>query len=595
MPLEQLEPHPTPQKILRTVLVADLVESVRLMEEDEDDVVRRWRALVERVAADVLPAHGGRLVKSLGDGFMVEFPGVSAAVKSAFAIHRACEPINTGLAPRRQMLLRVGAHVGELVADERDVYGRSVNLAARLTQLAGPGEIVVSADVREQLVPVLDAEIEDLGECFLKHVARPVRAYRVGPPGAAPVIERPRGVAAELRPTVAVIPFAARSIEPEHEVLGEVVADEVITALSRTADLNVISRLSTTAFRGREASVGELAAHLSANYILSGSYRVAGNEIVLVAELAESRSGRALWGARSKADVRALLLGEDEVIDGLVRQVGTAVMSRELERAESQPLPTLETYTLLMGAIALMHRLSPNGFDRARKMLEAVAERVPRHPIPHAWLAEWHVLRVQQGWAAEPGHEALLALDCTRRSLDADPNCSLALAIDGFANTNLLKRFDVAEERYDLALRVNPNEALAWLLKGTLHAFRGEGLEAMEYTEQARRLSPLDPLRYFYDSLAATAALSAGRYERAIELAGSSLRLNRTHTSTWRALAIAQVQLDRLDDARKTVKQLLALEPGLTVKAYQERSPSSSFATGKVWSDALRRAGVPDL
>jgi tetratricopeptide (TPR) repeat protein len=219
---------------------------------------------------------------------------------------------------------------------------------------------------------------------------------------------------------------------------------------------------------------------------------------------------------------------------------------------------------------------------------------VPRHPIPHAWLAEWHVLRVQQGWAAEPGHEALLALDCTRRSLDADPNCSLALAIDGFANTNLLKRFDVAEERYDLALRVNPNEALAWLLKGTLHAFRGEGLEAMEYTEQARRLSPLDPLRYFYDSLAATAALSAGRYERAIELAGSSLRLNRTHTSTWRALAIAQVQLDRLDDARKTVKQLLALEPGLTVKAYQERSPSSSFATGKVWSDALRRAGVPD-
>jgi tetratricopeptide (TPR) repeat protein len=227
-------------------------------------------------------------------------------------------------------------------------------------------------------------------------------------------------------------------------------------------------------------------------------------------------------------------------------------------------------------------------------MLEAVAERVPRHPIPHAWLAEWHVLRVQQGWADDAKREALLALDCTRRSLDADPNCSLALAIDGFANTNLLKRFDVAEDRYDLALRANPNEALAWLLKGTLHAFRGEGAQAVEHTEHARRLSPLDPLRYFYDSLAATAALSAGRYERAIELAQGSLRLNRTHTSTWRALAIAQVQLGRVDEARKTAGQLLALEPGLTVKGYLERSPSSAFETGKIWSDALRVAGVPD-
>ena len=391
-----------------------------------------------------------------------------------------------------------------------------------------------------------------------------------------------------------MIPFAARSIEPEHEVLGEVLADEIITALSRTSDLNVISRLSTTAFRGRDASVRELAAHLNANYVLSGSYRVAGNQIILVTELAEARSGRVLWGTRAKADIGALLHGEDEVIASLVNQVGTAVMSRELERAESQPLPTLESYALLMGAIAMMHRLAPNGFDRARKMLEALVERVPRHPVPHAWLAEWHVLRVQQGWADDAKREALLALDCTRRSLDADPNCSLALAIDGFANTNLLKRFDVAEDRYDLALRANPNEALAWLLKGTLHAFRGEGAQAVEHTEHARRLSPLDPLRYFYDSLAATAALSAGRYERAIELAQGSLRLNRTHTSTWRALAIAQVQLGRVDEARKTAGQLLALEPGLTVKGYLERSPSSAFETGKIWSDALRVAGVPD-
>lgn len=594
MSLEDFALHGAPQRVMRTVLVVDVVESVRLIEEDEDDAVRRWRQLVERVTHEVLPAHGGRLVKSLGDGMMLEFPGVDAALKTAFAIHRVCDRVNVGVAPGRRILLRTGMHVGQLIADEHDVYGRSVNLAARLTALAGPGEIVVSPEVRDQLVPLVDAEVEDLGECYLKHVPQPVRVYRIGPPGALPVIDTGSTLQPELRPTIAVIPFAARAAEPEHDVLGEVIADEVIAALSRTADLNVISRLSTTPFRGRETPVGELGALLKANYVLSGAYRVAGGQLILVAELAEPRSGRVLWGTRVKAEVSALVRGEDELVDTIVSQVSTAVMARELERAETQALPTLETYTLLMGAIALMHRLSPHGFDRARQLLQALTDRVPRHPIPHAWLAEWHVLRVQQGWAGDPRQEALHALDCTRRSLDADPNCTLALTIDGFVNTNLLKRFDVAEDRYTLALRVNPNESLAWLLKGTLHAFRGDGEQAVEHTEQARRLSPLDPLRYFYDSLAATAALSAGRYERAIELARSSLRANRTHTSTLRALAIAQVQLGRLDEARKTAGELLALEPTLTVKGYLERSPSSAFETGKIWSAALRTAGVPD-
>jgi tetratricopeptide (TPR) repeat protein len=157
-----------------------------------------------------------------------------------------------------------------------------------------------------------------------------------------------------------------------------------------------------------------------------------------------------------------------------------------------------------------------------------------------------------------------------------------------------LKRLDIAEERYEHALEVNPNDSLAWLLKGTLHAFKAEGKAAVESTEQALRLSPLDPLRYFFESLAATAALSNDAYERAIELAKTSLRGNRTHTSTLRALAIAQAQLDRIDDAQHTVSELLRLEPNFTVTKYLERHPSSAYETGRVWSEALRRAGVPE-
>jgi TolB-like protein len=502
------------------------------------------------------------------------------------------------------MRLRIGANKGALIADQHDVYGRSVNLAARLMKLAGPGEIIVSAEVRDDLVSTLDADIEDLGEhdtaiedlgqLNLRHVANRVRAYRVGPPGAWPADEPGLAPPPELRATIAVIPFTARTPSTEHDVLGEVLADDVIAALSQTPDLQVISRLSTTALRGRDASTDEIKARLDVNYVVSGAYRVTGDQFTLVAELAETTSGRVLWGKSMRGSVAGVVRGSDDVVDRVVAEVSGAVIARELDRAQTQALPTLESHTLLMGAIALMHRASGREFDRAREMLEAVIDRARRKAAPHAWLAKWHVLRFNRGWSHDQTSEAQIALDCTKRALDADPGCSLALTVDGFIHTNLLKQLDVGEERYELALDVNPNDSLAWLLKGTLHAFKGEGDQAIEGTEHALRLSPLDPLRYFYDSLAATAALSAGRYERAVELAQRSLRANRVHTSTLRALAIAQSQLGRLEDARRTVVQLMTLDPTLTVSNYLQRSPGAAYETGKLWSEALRRAGVPD-
>jgi class 3 adenylate cyclase/TolB-like protein/Tfp pilus assembly protein PilF len=583
-----------PSRVIRTVLVVDVVESVRLMEADEDGTVRRWRELVSEVSRDVLPQHAGRLVKSLGDGMMIEFEQPSAAVKATFGIRALSDRLNREVQPSRHILLRMGIHTGELIEDELDVYGRSVNLAARLTSLAGPGETIVSAEVHDLLTPTLDAELEDLGECYLKHVQEPVRAYRLGPPGHWPVIEPGSAARPELRPTIAVIPFAARGVAPEHAVLGEVLADEVISALSRTPALNVISRLSTTGLRGRDISVTELGAVLNANYVLSGAYRVAGTEVVLVVELADAPSGRVHWGRQLRGDVRGVISGTDDLIDRVVAEASAAILARELARAQTQALPTLESYALLMGAIALMHRLSRRGFDRSRELLNALIERAPRQAIPQAWLAKWHVLRVQQGWSDDPQADARLALERTTRAIEADPACSLAFAIDGFVQTNLLKRLDIAQDRYERAIEANPSDSLAWLLKGTLHAFKGEGDEAVAGTEQALRLSPLDPLKYFYDSLASTAALSAGQYERAIELAQRSLRANRTHTSTLRALAIAQVRLGRLEDARVTARELMRLEPRLTVTRYLERSPASAYETGRVWSDALRAAGVPE-
>jgi class 3 adenylate cyclase/TolB-like protein/Tfp pilus assembly protein PilF len=576
------------EQSVRTLLAVEVARS----EMANGSAASRWEAVVDDLSSTVLPAHGGRLLKHLERGVLLGFPRVPHAAKAAFDIQRLCENANAGKSAAQQLLLRMGMQVGELIADDQDVYGGDVNLASRLTTLAGPGEIVVSAEARDQLTPVLDADIEDLGECYLKPSNNPVRAYRVGPPGPRPVIE-PVGTTSGLRPTIAVIPFSARTGESQHQILGEVFADHIISSLSRTADMNVISRLSTTALRGREVTLQEVGALLHANYVVSGAYHVIGNKFTLVAELAETKTGRVVWVDDAKGDVGKIVSGKDEVIHRLVAKVSAAVTTRELQKALTQPLPTLESYTLLIGAIALMHRLSPRDFQRAHEMLNALIDRAPRAAIPQAWLAKWHVLRVWQGWAYEVSEDAQLALDCTKRALDFDPHCSLALAIDGFAHANLLKQLDTALDRYELALSVNPNDSLAYLLKGTLHAFRGEGPQALKDSQHALRLSPLDPHRYFYDSLAATAALGANRFDRAIELAQRSLRSNRTHASTLRALTIAQWQSGRHDDARKTVAELLKVEPTLTVTGYLKVHPAAEYETGKTWAEALGSAGVP--
>ncbi|MDB5941929.1 MAG: hypothetical protein JWQ13_1495, partial [Ramlibacter sp.] len=218
--------------------------------------------------------------------------------------------------------------------------------------------------------------------------------------------------------------------------------------------------------------------------------------------------------------------------------------------------------------------------------------RSRRHPAPYAWLAKWHVLLVQQGWSEDREAEAGRALDCTKRALENDPDSSLGLTVEGFVRTNLMKDLEGAARSYQAALQINPNESLAWLLTGTLNAFQGNGADAMEASERALRLSPLDPMRYFYDSLAASSAITAGQYDRAIELAKRSLRANRTHTSTYRALAIAQSLSGQDEEARATVRRLLELEPSFTVARFLARTPATGALASKV-ADALLRAGVP--
>ncbi|MEJ8572703.1 hypothetical protein [Microbaculum marinum] len=553
----------------------------------------RWERLVSHVVEFVLPAHSGRLVESGKGRLVLEFGAVRPALAAAFAIQAAAAGDGGDGASGGPLQLSLGIEFDDAIAEGNGHRARGIEVASGLTSLAGPGEIVVSAEARSQLTQSLDAEVEDLGECPVDRIEEPIRAYRVGPPTAvaSDLLTPPE---ADVRPTLAIVPFADRTNLSAHHFFGEIFAEELIRTMSHSHELNVISRLSTTALRGRDLSLAQISTHLRSNYVLSGTYRVLDLYFGLDLELAETRSGQVIWSDQLEGRVDEVVSGQRELVHRVIAGISEAIQSREVRQAQLQTLPTMQSYTMLLGAVGLMHRLSARDFEQARRLLEAVHERAPGRSEPLAWLGKWYVLRVQQGWTDDPKQDAQHALRCTTRALDSDPNSALALTIDGIVNTNLLKRLDLAQDRYEHAIEINRSEALGWLLKGTLHAFRGEGPQAVLDTQRAGMLSPLDPHRYFYDSLAATAYLSNYQYDLALEHANRSLRANRTHTSTLRAAAVAQWRLGRREEAGATIRELLTLEPTLTVRGWLRRSPSADYPIGQEWAAIFREIGIPD-
>jgi class 3 adenylate cyclase/TolB-like protein len=576
----------------RTLVVLDLVESVRLYELDEEGTLYRWEAFVREVETQV-PQSGGRLVKSLGDGLIVEFPAVTPALKCTLAMQSILAKSNVGVRSELRMHARIGVHTADVYFHQHDIYGRGVNLASRLATLAQPGQIVISSTVRDLLVSGLDPEVEHIGACYLKHVAEPVNAYRI-----QSTMDRQASALSNLSgpflfPTIGIIPFEGRFVSPPHSVLGELIADATIACLSANGMLRIISRLSTSLLSGRARPLDEISALLGANFIASGSYRMRGDHISLMVELADARNKEVIWANEIQGNLADVLEPKSEMVESICAGIMTAIAAQEMQRAQRLPLPTLEGFSLQLAGSTLMHRSSRQEFDHAREIFEYLIERHPRMPEPRAWLAKWYVLRVTRGLVEDLAAESGRALEQTRRALDASPECSLALAVEGFVHCHMLRDLGGAEERLNRALAVNPNDSLAWLFSCVVHGFRGDGEAAMASADRAIELSPLDPLRHYYDALACSAALAARRLPRAVELAKRALRVNRDHLPTLRALTIAQVESGSLDEARQTAVRVLALEPSLTLRNYVARGPKGAETTRIRYAAALGEAGIP--
>ncbi|MEJ8561605.1 winged helix-turn-helix domain-containing protein [Yoonia sp. GPGPB17] len=358
-----------------------------------------------------------------------------------------------------------------------------------LTAIAGEAQVVVSVEVQDQCYAERDFDFEDLGQHRLKTTQEDVRAFRIHT-NTGGVRIMPDIAAEDLLPTIAVVPLRARISSPDTDVIGEIVADDLIATISRSADINVISRLSTTAFRTQTTSLDKIGDTLGADFVLSGTILTHDAKIGMMLQLSEISTSKVLWAERVQIEVTDMLNGL-EAVEEIIAKIRKAIALNEIERARSKPISTLRNYTLLIGAVGLMHRLAPVDFNMAGEMLRTLIARAPNHPAALSWMARWHVLRVQQGWSDNPQEEAQLALGFSRKALDIDPENALALISEGLVLTNLSHELEEAEDRYDAALDVNPNDANGRLLRGTLFAFQGRGEEAKRDCERALHLAPL--------------------------------------------------------------------------------------------------------
>lgn len=589
-------------------MFADIVESVRLIERDERRQAPRVSALLDQLAYIAQAQHGAELLERRGDGLLLRWQGQEQrAVACALDMARAAEVFSAtasadvqaavqdtvqGAADR--IVLRFGLHSGVMLSDGQHVYGSQVNLTARIAALAQPGQIVMTQALRDQMVAGVHGDIDDLGECWLKHASEPVHVYRLSRPseqGPAPGLPEP-----ELpRPCVAVLPLRAIGFDDaaQQSAVLDLLGENMVHVLGCTDRLTVVSWFSTRVQVVDSCDVAATARRLNANWLVCGSCSAWGGGLTVALELLDAQTATVAWTCRLSTTASDLMSAEPAFAAEVAKGIIESLCEADARCLGRHALPNLASHTILSGAIGLMHRSARGSFMKSREALEYLLDRHPRMHAVRPWLAQWYVLKNTRGFGQEPQADAARALDQAHRALDALPDDARALALLGFSHFHLLHNADAAECYLDQAMALNPNDPLALIFSAGIKNTRSKPKEGLDLATRALRITPFDPLRHYFRAIASGCSLSCGDFTTSVQLAEDSIRENATHPYAWRVLLIASACLGDLPRAQRAHRQLQQLGHHLTVAAYRARSMLAP-ADLALAERALRAAGVPE-
>jgi adenylate cyclase len=580
------------ERRLAAILAADIAGYSRLMGADEEGTLERFKALRGELVDPKIGEHRGRMVKTTGDGILIEFPSVIEAVSCAVAVQREMARRNAGTPQDRRIAFRIGVNLGDIIVEDGDIHGDGVNIAARLEGIAEPGGICISEDAFRQVRGKVDAGFDDLGEQSLKNIVRPMRIYRIklarAPDASLTALPLPD------KPSLALLPFQNLSSDPEQEYFADGMVEEITTAIARLPWLFVIARNSAFTYKGKPVNVKQVAQELGVRYVLEGSVRKAGNRVRITGQLIDTTTGAHIWADRFDGALDDIFELQDRVASSVAGTIEPKLRQSEIERASRKPTANLTAYDLYLRALARSYRYTDEGLAEAVVLARQALAIDPSYAPAAALVGRCRWVQRVQGWGALSDEDVGEACRLARQALEAERDDAETISQAAWTLFFLAGEAAMAAAALDRALTLNPNAAHAWLVRGNIHALRNQPEAAIEAIERARRLSPFDPYSFFYAAAIAAAHFAARRFEQAIEWADRSLHDQPRLVTAIRLKVAALAHLGHLDEARAELSRVLATDPKLTIAGFREYAHFAAPEVLKLFVTGLRLAGLPE-
>ncbi|MFC1886342.1 tetratricopeptide repeat protein [Thermodesulfobacteriota bacterium] len=592
--------HDGTTRKLAAILSADVKEYSRLMSQDERGTIRTLTEYKEAMSK-LIQEYKGRVVDAPGDNLLAEFGSVVDAVNCAVEIQRELAERNADLAPARQMEFRIGINLGDIVEEEKRIYGDGVNIAARIEGLADGGGICISGTAYDQVEGKIGLEYEYLGEQEVKNIEKLVRVYRILAFQDTDVqkgeVNDEGKMAYPLpdKPSIAVLPFNNMSNDSEQEYFCDGITEEIITALSKTRDLFVIARNSSFTYKGKSVKVQQVHRDLGVRYVLEGSVRKVGNRVRITAQLIDATNGNHLWADRYDRVLEDIFTLQDEITMKVITELQVNLTEGERARVIAKGTNNLEAFLKMQQGIQHWRCLTEEDNIKARKLCEEVIALDPKYERGYIVIGVTHHSDAQFGWSKFPNASLARGEEFIQKALELDDSNSLAHVI--LANIYRLKRqWDKALAEYELAISLDPNSSFSITGLAFIQTSLGRFDEAIALFKKAIRLDPISPT-FFYNYFG-RAYFGAERYKEALTIFKLVLKnakkgefsLLMAHNN----LAMTYAMLDQGEAAKVHVEELLKLDPNFTVEGFSKTIIYKNQVDADRFINALRKAGLPE-
>ncbi len=581
---------------LAAILAADVVGYSRMMGADENGTLAALKRHRETLFDPCVVEHNGRVVKLIGDGTLVEFSSVVDAVKCALAIQRAIKAEIQAHPNGRNITLRIGVNLGDVIIDGDDIYGDGVNVAARLEPLAEPGGVCVASIVNESVGSRVDIAFKDGGEVTVKNIDRPIRVWKWHPDND-PIPDRGTpsvGSSAHSdTPSIAVLPFDNMSHDPEQEYFSDGITEDIITDLSKVGGLKVIARNSSFAYKGKAPDIRMVGRDLGVKSVLEGSIRRAGNRVRITAQLIDSADGSHLWAERYDRDLTDIFEVQDEVTQRIVEALKVTLSPGEQERITDNPTENLEAHDLFLRAREVMADPTKTRemFEEVRGLLERAIALDPKYGEAYASLALAYGLAYNNNWTDDLAATLRRADELATRAVELTPNdsyCQYILSMtSGFS-----RDYDRSKAAVDRALELNPNNAAALNSRGVFQIFAGDPADGIADIERAIQLDPVGAPQYLH--FLGLAHLMLGHFETAIAHFRQRVLASPRTDLTRAMLASALGHLGEAEEARRIWHELKGINPDYSFTIHMNRLPFRNPADTDRIAAGLAKAGLPD-